>query len=195
MPFKDPAARKEYQQRYAREHADEAKERSRRWHAAHPGRPRKSGDRSAYHAEYYRQNREQAIERARAWKAAHPEAARASEVAGRERNRQQIRDSSAAWRRRNLAVRAEYERRRRARIRGNPYEKIDPFAVAERDGWICHLCDLHVDLADLSLDHVIPVSQDGPHLYGNVRLAHTICNIRRGVKPVATYRALLLKVA
>lgn len=59
-------------------------------------------------------------------------------------------------------------------------------AVAERDGWICQLCDEPVDpeadrhsAAGASMDHRIPVSRGGTHTMDNVQLAHRGCNSRK----------------
>ena len=70
--------------------------------------------------------------------------------------------------------------KRRARQHGVAYEPINRLRVFERDGWICGLCGGPVAREDASLDHVIPISLGGPHLYSNVQCSHLICNIRKG---------------
>lgn len=76
---------------------------------------------------------------------------------------------------------------RRARLNGNEWEPFDPVEVYERDGWTCGICDLPVDRsliwpdpASVSLDHIIPVSLDGPHTRANTRCSHLGCNSKRG---------------
>ena len=66
-------------------------------------------------------------------------------------------------------------------------EDIYPDVVGDRDGWFCELCERHVDRdvkwpdpMSPSIDHIIPLSWNGPHRYWNVRIAHLGCNIRRG---------------
>lgn len=61
----------------------------------------------------------------------------------------------------------------------------------ERDGWICHLCELPIDrLADPnsdyapSLDHLIPRSMGGLHDTDNLKTAHRICNAVRKDSPL-----------
>ena len=82
-------------------------------------------------------------------------------------------------------------RRRRAReLRGHQWiSDADRFAIYERDGWICQLCNEPVDrdahyLADwaASLDHIEPrsaalIPDDSP---SNLRTAHRWCNSVRG---------------
>lgn len=59
-------------------------------------------------------------------------------------------------------------------------EHIDPRAVYERDHEICGICGEHVEPADISVDHIAPLSLGGQHTWENVRLAHLLCNVRRG---------------
>lgn len=61
--------------------------------------------------------------------------------------------------------------------------------IAERDGFICHLCNEPVDMAiprtsrlGATLDHVIPISKGGLDTEDNVKLAHWICNVRKSDK-------------
>jgi hypothetical protein len=73
---------------------------------------------------------------------------------------------------------------RRARIRGNEYESIDPFKVFARDKWACRICGVKTpkklrgtfeDNAP-ELDHIIPIAKGGPHIYENVQCACRKCN-------------------
>lgn len=54
-------------------------------------------------------------------------------------------------------------------------------AVLERDWPYCQICGGMVALGEQHLDHVQPYSQGGPNTVANLRLAHDICNMRRGV--------------
>ena len=55
-------------------------------------------------------------------------------------------------------------------------------AVIERDGYVCGICTLDVEPADVHLDHVIPYSKGGPHTIDNLRVTHSVCNMRKGAK-------------
>jgi len=66
-------------------------------------------------------------------------------------------------------------------------DRIVPLAVFTACKWRCHLCGEKVDRdltwpdpASASLDHVRPISKGGTHTYFNVRLAHLMCNQRKG---------------
>lgn len=61
--------------------------------------------------------------------------------------------------------------------------------VAERDGFVCHICKGLVDMSlprvggfGATVDHVIPLSKGGSDYAENLRLAHWICNIKKGDK-------------
>lgn len=76
---------------------------------------------------------------------------------------------------------------RRARIKLNGYEIVDPIKVYERDGWTCQLCGEPVkrettikrDPHMASLDHIIPIVHGGSHTYNNVQCSHYVCNLRK----------------
>jgi len=79
--------------------------------------------------------------------------------------------------------------RRRARKRGadGRIEDVSFGEVWGRDSGLCWLCSEPIDVQaavpdDLAgtMDHVIPLSRGGGHTFENVRLAHFICNSRRG---------------
>lgn len=67
-------------------------------------------------------------------------------------------------------------------------------ALMERDAGICWICGKRVDTNDYhwkdkifvagnnypSIDHVIPLAKGGRHEWQNVKLAHRICNSRKG---------------
>src|SRR5690606_41336129 len=59
------------------------------------------------------------------------------------------------------------------------YEPINSIKVFERDGWICGICHDPIDPAvpwpddrSKSLDHIVPMSKGGGHVWSNVQAAH-----------------------
>ena len=73
--------------------------------------------------------------------------------------------------------------KKRAEHYGVAYEPINRNKVYERDGWRCGLCYRKIDKRlngnhqmSATLDHIIPVSLGGDHLYLNVQAAHRRCN-------------------
>ena len=76
--------------------------------------------------------------------------------------------------------------RERAIYWGVQYEPIVSTKVYDRDGWVCGLCSLPVnkrlkrpDPMSVSLDHVVPLSRGGDHLWDNVQCSHLLCNMRK----------------
>lgn len=64
---------------------------------------------------------------------------------------------------------------------------MTPRTLAERDGAVCWLCGNDVDPAAPrgsswagSVDHVVPRARGGGNEDANLRLAHRVCNSRRG---------------
>lgn len=77
--------------------------------------------------------------------------------------------------------------RKRARFYGVAYEPISRNTVLKRDGYRCQLCGVKTparlkvpDPHAPTVDHIIPVSQGGPHLYSNVQCACFACNVKKG---------------
>lgn len=83
-----------------------------------------------------------------------------------------------------------YALRRQARHisrAGGVGEILDFREICERDDWTCHICGCEVDPQlrypnprSKSLDHVIPLARGGAHTAQNTRLAHLVCNLRKG---------------
>jgi len=86
-------------------------------------------------------------------------------------------------------------RRRRERYRQKHLKRqqvLNPLRISvevliERDGVLCHLCGVDVDLAlprnsrfGATIDHVVPLSKGGLDVLDNLKLAHWICNIKKG---------------
>ena len=87
------------------------------------------------------------------------------------------------------------KRRERYRIKTAKRQKIvNPIRISadvliERDGNVCHICLTQIDLSlarnsrfGATIDHVIPVSKGGADTLDNMKLAHWICNIKKGNK-------------
>lgn len=70
-------------------------------------------------------------------------------------------------------------------IRGTRHG-VSPAYLAERDGYLCGICEKpvdinlrHPDLMSPSVDHIVPVSLGGTHDEENLQLAHLTCNVRK----------------
>jgi 5-methylcytosine-specific restriction endonuclease McrA len=82
------------------------------------------------------------------------------------------------------ALRRVARSKRRAKIRTTEVDSIDPIKVFERDAYLCYLCNEQLDANDRGtikplapeLDHIIPISKGGPHIWDNVACACRQCN-------------------
>jgi hypothetical protein len=85
-------------------------------------------------------------------------------------------------------------RRRRAVVDGD--KSINWRSLGERDGWTCHLCGGAVPQIagtahqpqGATVDHLVPIADNGDHQWDNVALAHRRCNISRGTRGLVQLR-------
>lgn len=150
--------------------------------------------RSHNHYGYCRQHRHLSPvlkEQLRAYAEAAKEEVDAYQRAYREANRERLAEFQRAYRDANLEKIVE---ERRARYEADPerYRSqsrirraleyclfVEPYGAEEvlaRTGGLCHLCAEPVDLWDIHLDHVVPLSWGGPDCLENVAAAHASCN-------------------
>lgn len=97
-----------------------------------------------------------------------------------------IAESLAAWKTANRERVRDYERKRRAAVRGSSIGEIDFSDVWEKSGGHCVLCGAGMDRSlswpdrlSVSLDHIIPLAKQGPHVTENVQYVHLVCNMRK----------------
>jgi len=82
-----------------------------------------------------------------------------------------------------LQVRKDVRKRRALKL-GATVGPVDEQAVYDFCGNKCAYCG---SKEDLSLDHVIALSQGGPHCESNLLVACIPCNSSKGIKPVAEW--------
>lgn len=76
--------------------------------------------------------------------------------------------------------------RRRARRYGVAYEPIRRRDVFVRDKYICHLC--HKKTRKPTIDHIVPMSRGGGHVWNNVACACLACNCRKSGRIIGQLR-------
>jgi predicted Zn-ribbon and HTH transcriptional regulator len=84
---------------------------------------------------------------------------------------------------------AQRSGRRRALMAGVVRESFSYREVFARDRWVCGICSKKIDPKlkfphpmSVSLDHLVPLSEGGPHTRANSRAAHLGCNCRRAAR-------------
>jgi hypothetical protein len=81
---------------------------------------------------------------------------------------------------------------RRAKRAGVAYQYVIKEKVFERDGWRCHICKQKTPPKLMGtynnrapeLDHIVPLSIGGPHVYENVKCCCRRCNGDKSCKPL-----------
>lgn len=76
--------------------------------------------------------------------------------------------------------RMQISHERRARCLGIQWEIVDLRLVYDHAKGICGICREPVSIEAFSVDHIIPVSHGGPHIFSNLQPSHLVCNIRKG---------------
>ena len=74
-------------------------------------------------------------------------------------------------------------------LRPRPRVKLSRREVFRRDGYTCQYCGS--ETRDLTVDHVVPRNQGGPHTWENLASACPRCNRRKGGKTLAEARMTL----
>ena len=189
---------KEYRHQYYLLHKEEILQKNQQYQAEHREQLKKTR-RECYFRNHEREkesrrqwrvkNRNKAAADKREWLAKHP----GYQQEWRKKNLEKARELTRSWQRRNPEKKQESVTRRRVRQNGNGYEKYSRAEVIKRDSSRCHICGGPVKKKDLTLDHLIPISQGGPDIFSNVSVAHKSCNSKRG--PGRLPAQLLLEIA
>lgn len=196
MPHSDPEARRAYSAAYRERNREKARVATMAWRLANPDRARKAdrckreNNPGLYRAiakraadTHYAAHREEVIVRGKAWRKANPDKVRAYSAAHREADPERQREYVRAWRKRNPeAVRAHAEKRRSRERGATVTELINRVSIYERDGGRCHLCGRFVSRKKFTLDHLVPLVLGGDHTAANVKVAHGVCNSRKGAR-------------
>jgi 5-methylcytosine-specific restriction endonuclease McrA len=94
-------------------------------------------------------------------------------------------DEERRDRRKAAGYRSQAARRARL-LNAKVIEKIDRYAIWDRDHGICHICTQPADRSHFHLDHVKALALGGDHSHDNLKVAHPACNIRKGASPWPT---------
>lgn len=101
-------------------------------------------------------------------------------------NREDILLANKLWHKKNSSKVKEKSKRnrhiRRARLRAVPYERIASIKVWSDNFGICHICLNPVSFESMHLEHVVPLSRGGAHVYDNLRPSHPLCNLSKGTR-------------
>lgn len=131
----------------------------------------------------YKGNREAMLAQQKEYAAAHKDEVRAKSARHYQANRAVRREQMRAWAATNPErwrdLRRTHDMASRARQAGCEVEVVRYSEIVARDGMVCGICGGQVEPGDLSLDHIVPIKQKGPHRADNLRVAHLSCNQSR----------------
>ncbi len=84
---------------------------------------------------------------------------------------------------RNRPIKYYSAKRRAIYERGDDINHLELF---EKYHWVCHLCGTKIDRKlrfpnhmAATVDHIIPLSKGGEHVWANTRPAHGLCNFKK----------------
>lgn len=70
--------------------------------------------------------------------------------------------------------------RRRAKLYNAFVEDVNHRELFKRGGKRCGICGERISLAEVTIDHIIPLSKGGLHSYANCQPSHERCNLDKG---------------
>lgn len=79
---------------------------------------------------------------------------------------------------------AHHLKRGNGRLGPGRRREIERAYIIERDGGRCHLCGKVCEVAEIHLDHVVPLARGGDHSAANLRVACATCNLSKGARAV-----------
>lgn len=151
----NPEAHRARQAKYYRKHREDIRVRQAKYRQEHRGeaalyRQEHHKELSAYHTQY------------------------------RQEHRIKMRLQESKWRQQNPLKKREHTARRYALKNSVATSPIDFATIIARDKNRCGICHKQVRPKDLHLDHIIPLSQGGPHAEYNIQVTHRTCNLIKG---------------
>lgn len=109
-----------------------------------------------------------------------------------EATREQRRIAAKAWRHANPARARSLVHRRRTRLKTGTVHDRDWRRLVHRHGGCCAYCGVE---AEMTMDHVVPVSRGGVNTIGNILPACLTCNSSKSNKLLVEWRARKLALA
>lgn len=148
--------------------------------------------RSAHMKGFYASKADEVKERMREYREANPDRVRESE-----------RKRYAKHRDKRIALAVDAVHARRARMFSGEFDKgITAKRLRERDGGECCYCGVSLDFErkqmgqgvgnGATIEHIIPISRGGAHVWENVTLACRDCNFQKGSRSLDEWRGGVL---
>jgi len=163
-----------YRREWRKEHPEKERAAKNEWRKAHPDKD------AAQRLRYRDSHKDELVARGRRWQHANPEKVAAKSRRWRIANPARALEIELRWREAHPEQVAAKGRRRRARKSDATIEQFDEQGVWDYWGPQCAYCGTTED--ELTLDHIVPLSQGGPHSFDNLCVACRSCNSSKGAK-------------
>lgn len=125
------------------------------------------------------------------WAKENSEKAKLNNNKWRKNNPNSHRSYNKVWRKENIDKHRESCRNSDRKRRSAYSEHYDELQVIKTYGSFCHICNIEIDFGaprkvglkgwenGLHIDHLIPISKNGPDTLENVRPSHAKCNLQK----------------
>jgi 5-methylcytosine-specific restriction endonuclease McrA len=130
----------------------------------------------AVQKQYYQKNKNRIRSKNDQWAKDNPKKCRAAENKYRQANPDVSKRAGSKWRLKNLDKCANFQQQRRAKLRGNYYEKVTKQDILDLKNEFNHTCVYCFRSIKLTIDHVVPVDSGGAHAIWNMVPACSKCN-------------------
>ncbi len=180
--------------------ARKARERLKEWRMANHDRDLKSSTEwrkanperaQAKVTEWRKANPERAQAKVTEWHKANPEKRREHRAAWRKAHAEEIKASKAEWHKRDPNRGRMYQQTRRAKkaANGGSFTTSEWQSLKQHYEFRCLCCSQKEPYIELTIDHVVPVTQGGSNDISNIQPLCLICNLSKGTKTV-DYRSV-----
>jgi len=182
MPVKNNSDKKEYLKKYYHTHKVEAKA-YREAHKAESKAYREASKEKAkaYYKEYYKknpENKKRVFENTKKWYKENP----GYKAEYYLKNKERASENNKRWNKENPEYRRIMESKRRARLAGaggGGFSKIQWEEMKKEYNGICPYCN---NKKDLTIEHIVPLINNGEHDADNISPACKSCNSSKGTK-------------
>ncbi len=137
-----------------------------------------------YARDYYWENRGEVIPKQRVYYPSY-QMSHAEELREYQRNYKKLNPDK---------INAQCSKRRAIKMGARVEGILDRELIFDRDHGVCYLCGNFVNPNNWVEEHVVPLFRGGSHSYDNVKVAHPLCNSRKGRKLLAEYLPEIVEV-
>lgn len=151
--------RKEMSRKYTQEHKEEKKERDKQYYETHKEELNKK------RKERYQENKEKELRKNKEYQETHKEEIKEQRKQYYEENKERLRKEKREYAKNNphIELNNRIKRRLKEENQGSGITKEQWFDMMEFFGWKCAYSGMQLDRSNRSVDHIIPLNNNGEH--------------------------------